>query len=227
MKKITATLLGTLIASSAALAQTNQVLSRNAVGYVKINVPASNSLALVSNPFVALDEGSARITNVFASLVNNSTVSVWNEASQSYLNYAKNSRGGWVGTGVTTVQFARADAAFIRSAGTSTVFFMGEVPDSTTAPTTTQSRAAGITMLGNPYPVEVAVTNSSIGLSLPAGGTISIWNSVSNKYDNFAKNSRGAWVGTITATIKPGDGLVIRATNATANFSTTKPYNWP
>lgn len=229
MKKITAILLGTLIASSAALAQTNQVLSRNAVGYIKVGVGTLNSLTLVSNPFFPMDASGDLVTNVFAALANSSSVAIWNEGSQSYNTFSKSSRGSWTGTGVSTARFFRADGAFVRSGGTSTVFFMGEVPDSTTAPTTTQSRAQGLTMLGNPYPVEVLLTNSTFGTSLPNGGSISLWNPSTTSYTTFSKSTRGSWTGTgvSTATIKPGEGVFIRATNTAQNLSTAKPYNWP
>jgi len=229
MRKITAILLGTLIASSAALAQTNQVLSKNAVGYIKVSIGGPNSLHLVSNPFVSLDANGDLITNVFGSVANSSSVAVWNESSQSYNTYSKSSRGAWLGTGISTARFSRADGAFIRSGGTATVFFMGEVPDTTTAPTTVQSRVQGITMLGFPYPVEVVLTNSSFGLGLPNGGAISLWNPATTSYNTFSKSTRGAWLGTgiSTASIKPGEAIVIRATNATANISTVKPYSWP
>ena len=228
MKKVTAILLGALIVSSAALAQTNQVLSKNAVGYIKISLPASNRLALVSNPFVPLGASDNLITNLFAPIANNTTISIWNENTLVYDNYSRNNRGSWVGTGVTTARFNRADAAFIRSSATGTIFFMGEVPDATTAPTSTQTRINGITMFGYPYPVEVLVTNSPVGLNLPNGGSISLWNSASNSYEVVSKNTRGSWVGAVGKTIAPGAGMVVRVTNnPSAVITTTKPYTWP
>lgn len=226
MKKITAILMGTLMATSAVFAQSN-VLSRNAVGYIKIPVGPTGSLHLVSNPFVPLDASGDLLTNMFAAIANSSQVAIWDEGSQSYKTYGKSNRGSWLGSGFATVRVARADGVFIRSAATSTVYFMGEVPDRFTAPTTTQSRATGITMLGNPYPVEEKLTNTAMGLALPAFGQISLWNPATTSYTTYGKSSRGSWIGTITNTIKPGEAVVIRSTNTPANWAQGKPYTWP
>ena len=227
MKKATAIILGTLIASSAALAQTN-VLSRNAVGYIKVPV-VSNKLYLVSNPFVPLDPTGDIVTNMLAAVPNGTIISVWNEGSQGYLSYTKSGRGAW-DSAATTSRIARADAFFIRmpSAGTSTVFFMGEVPDRFTAPTTTQSRVSGLTMLGFPYPVETAFTGTPMAIAAPNGSIISVWDSDTQGYVSYTKSGRGAWdSGAASAVVKPGQGFVINSSAAANNWNTAKPYTWP
>ena len=226
MKKATAIILGTLIASSAALAQTN-VLSRNAVGYIKVPVE-SNKLYLVSNPFVPLDASGDVVTNMLAAVPNSTVVSVWDEASQAYINYSRSARGAWSAN--ATSRIARSDAFFIRmpSVGTSTIFLMGEVPDRFTAPTTTQSRVSGITMLGFPYPVQTSFTGTPMAISAPNSSVISIWDPNLNTYVNYSKSARGAWdAGAQAAVVQPGQGFVIRSTAAGGNFSTVKPYTWP
>ncbi|HMP35771.1 MAG TPA: hypothetical protein PKC67_15655 [Kiritimatiellia bacterium] len=229
MKKITALLLGSLIASSAAFAQTNAVLSRNAVGYIKIPLE-SNKLYLVSNPFVNLSAGPQLVSNVFASVPGGTTISVWNEANQTYDNYLRNSRGVWSGA-ATTAQLSRADGIFIRMPATNApvdLFFMGEVPDRFTAPSNLLQRVPGIAMVGYPYPVTMRLTNTVMAQSLPNGSTVSIWVPGANTYTNYLKNLRGAWVGdALTADLTPGQGLVIRATNAANSWFETKPYTWP
>lgn len=230
MKKLTAILLGTLIASSAALAQTNQVLSRNAVGYVKVNLQ-SNKLYLVTNPFVNLDGvGDPRLTNVFSAIPNGGTVSIWNEASVAYDNYSKSTRGTWSAPSLTAV-VKRADGVFLRMPTTNSpvdLFLMGEVPDRFTAPSSFVARVPGITMVGLPYPVTIRLTNTVTAQQLPNGGTISIWNPDTAQYINYAKSSRGTWnAEALTANVNPGQGLVIRATNAASSWFETKPYTWP
>ncbi|HMO52786.1 MAG TPA: hypothetical protein PKE26_16770 [Kiritimatiellia bacterium] len=227
MKKATAIILGTLIASSAALAQTN-VLSRNAVGYIKVPVE-SNKLYLVSNPFVPLDPTGDIVTNMLAAVPNGTTISVWDEGSQGYISYSKSARGAW-GANATTSRIARADAFFIKmpAAGTATVFFMGEVPDRFTAPTTTQSRVSGLTMLGFPYPVQTSFTGTPMAISAPNGSVISFWDSATQGYVSYSKSARGAWdAGAQAAVASPGQGFVIKSTAAGNSWSTTKPYTWP
>jgi len=230
MKKLTAILLGTLIASSAALAQTNQVLSRNAVGYVKVNLQ-SNKLYLVTNPFVNLDgAGDPRLTNVFSAVPNGTTVSVWNEGDTAYDNYTRSTRGTWLGA-APTATVKRADGIFIRTPLTNApvdLFLMGEVPDRFTAPSSFVSRVPGITMVGLPYPVTIKLTNTVLAQQVPNGSTISIWNPATTAYVNYTKSTRGTWLGDgPNAELLPGQGLVIRATNAANSWYETKPYTWP
>jgi len=230
MKKLTAILLGTLIASSAALAQTNQVLSRNAVGYVKVNLQ-SNKLYLVTNPFVNLDGvGDPKLTNVFSAVPAGTTISIWNEADSQYDNYGRNTRGVWLGS-AATAQVKRADGVFIRMPPTNApvdLFLMGEVPDRFTAPSSFVSRVPGITMVGLPYPVTIRLTNTVLAQQVPNGTTISVWNPATTQYVNYGKNTRGVWLGdAATADILPGQGMVIRATNTANSWYETKPYTWP
>ncbi len=224
MKKTTAILLGTLIASSAALAS-DQVLSRNAVGYIKVPLEA-NKLYLVANPFVPLDETGAVVTNMFAAVPNSTAIAHWDEASQTYISYSKNARGQWSPN--ATAVIARADALFVRMpAATGTLFFMGEVPDRFTAPTSTQHRVAGVSMLGFPYPVEVSFTGTPMAVSLPNSSSIALWDSDADAYVSFSKNARGAWdPAALVATIQPGAGLVVR-TGTPGSWETVKPYTWP
>jgi len=203
------------------------VLSRNAVGYIKINAE-SNKLYLVSNPFVSMGTNDDVVTNMFASLPNSVSVSLWNESSQAYETFTKSARGAWSANATTRID--RADAVFIRmpaNAGAD-MYFMGEVPDSTTAPSTIQSRVTGITMLGFPYPVAQPFTNTSMAIDAPNGSSVSVWDADAGSYISYTKSARGAWdAAAQAATIAPGQGFVIRSTASGSDITTDKPYDWP
>lgn len=230
MKKITALLLGSLIASSAAFAQTNAVLSRNAVGYIKIPLE-SNKLYLVSNPFVNLQAGPQLLSNVFAAVPPGTTISIWNEVDQAYQVYLRNTRGVWSGAAATAT-VARADGVFIDTPATNPpvdMFLMGEVPDRFTAPSNFVQRTPGITMIGHPYPVSVLLTSTVMAATVPANTVISVWDPAINNYNIYLKNNRGAWVGSaLTAVLQPGQGLVINSTSTLGQtWWERKPYTWP
>ncbi|MCO5061095.1 MAG: hypothetical protein M9963_03685 [Kiritimatiellae bacterium] len=55
MKSKLAVLVGALLLAGSAYAQTNQVLSVNAVGYVKVDLIATNKLHLLANNFEPLN----------------------------------------------------------------------------------------------------------------------------------------------------------------------------
>jgi len=230
MKKITALLLGSLIASSAAFAQTNAVLSRNAVGYIKIPLE-SNKLYLVSNPFVNLQAGPQLLTNIFAAVPPSTIVSVWNEATQTYNDYQRNARGVWNATALTAT-VSRADGIFIDTPATNApvdLFLMGEVPDRFTAPSNFMQRVPGLSMIGNPYPVSIALTSTVMAAAVPNGTIISVWDPVANNYIDYQKNLRGVWgASAIGAMLQPGQGIIISSTSTLGQtWYETKPYTWP
>jgi len=223
MKKTTAILLGTLIASSAVFAQSN-VLSRNAVGYIKRTVPAGG-LDLVSIPFESMDGSGNTINSSFSGLQDGSRVSLWDAGAQSYKTFQK-SKGSWGTPGTNVV--LRGEALFLRApAGSSQeVYLMGEVPDSTTAPSTTVSVVSGLNMVGSGYPVSTAWTGTTLSASLPDGSRVSVWDGSSYVTIQKAKGSWGASGNSLV--IEPGDGVFIRSqSGSTIDWNQTKPYNWP
>lgn len=225
MKKITAILLGTLIVSSAALANTNQVLSKNAVGYVKRTVPGGG-LDLMTVPFVNLSQVNNTVSNTFPSATDGTQISLWSQGSQTYRTFIK-AKGTWGNPGTNVL--ARGDAVFFRSPSASTqeVFIMGEVPDSATAPTTTVTVISGLNAVGLGYPVSTSWTGTTLAASLPDGSQISVWNGSAYTTIIKAKGSWGASGNSLV--IDPGDGFFVRSPVGapTINWNQTKPYTWP
>jgi len=228
-----------LIIASAAYAQTNQVLSRNAVGYVKVEM-RTNSYYLVRNDFVSL-AGPSAVSNVFGLQVPQGTQLIrWNEASQSYLSTLTRGATSWGPGGTNLV--SRGDAVWVRIPafnGTTVtqslynVFFMGEVPDALTAPTSTVTFINGYNLVGYPYPVDTLWTNTAIAQSLPGGTTLIMWNATNQSYSaNINKSTTPgsqSWgpVGN-ALTLKPGQGFFINLkTNIIVNAAQAKPYSWP
>jgi len=224
MKKTTAILLGTLIASSAALAQSN-VLSRNAVGYIKRTVPAGG-LDLMTVPFENMSGSENTVSSTFSTLVDGSQVSVWNAESQKYQTFQK-AKGSWGNPGTNVL--ARGGALFVRSPLVSTqeVYLMGEVPDAATAPTTTVNVVSGLNLLGSGYPVSTSWTGTTLAATLPDGSQVSIWDGSSYVTIQKAKGNWGAAGNSLV--IEPGAGFFVRSPVGapTINWSESKPYQWP
>lgn len=225
MKKITAILLGTLIASSAALAQTNQVLSRNAVGYVKRTVNASQ-IDFFTMPFNSLAPGGNAISNVVPEAANSTQVIVWDPSIQNYVTYAR-AKGAWGAVGSNVL--ARGQSFFIRSpAGTNQTFFlMGEVPDRFNALTTTVSIVQGISAVSVAYPVDTLWTSTTAAATLANADQLIVWDTGITNYITYAK-SKGAWSAATNLVIRPGQGAFIRKFGVGVTpWVQTKPYTWP
>lgn len=230
MKKLLVAALGLAVATSA-FAQTNQVLSRNAVGYIKTTTEPSK-LYLLSAPFVNIADGTDNhsLTNLLAGVPNGTVVSAWDDTAQGYINYSKSGRGVW-GASAQTSKVARGSALFVRipaGAGTNDLYIMGEVPDATTAPTTTQARVSGLSFKGYPYPVGVSFTGTAFAVTAPNGTVVSLWDSTSQGYINYSKSGRGVWgANAQTSTVAAGQGMIIRSSAAGNNWTEAKPYTWP
>ncbi len=222
MKKTTAILLGTLIASSAAFAQSN-VLSRNAVGYIKHSF--GSGFSVIQNTFESMGAPIA-ISNTFATLPNSSKIHLWN--GSSYQTITKNFLG-WGAAGSNTLD--RGSAVWVElplSVGTNLydVYIMGEVPDSTTAPITEVGATPGFNFVGFPYPVATAWSNTSFAAASPNSSKLHVWNG--SGYQTFTKNFLG-WGAGAAYVLEPGQGFWLEwpSSAVSTNLNVTKPYEWP
>jgi len=248
MKKLTAILLGTLIASSAALAQTNQVLSRNAVGYVKATAPATNGLTLLRIPFFSFG---TNITQVMGGAMHGAAfpaqadqILKWRAGTnQSYVTYFKHNTGQWR---KTTEAFESPDTlepgesfwVLNRRVTNQFVYLMGEVPDQFSAPTFPVDIDPGLQLISYSYPIAIAITNlglhtNAIKAAFPANADqIQMWVATSQTYRTYYAHST-AWRRTTesvatTDIVEPGEGMWYLRRGATSTiWNQTKPYTWP
>lgn len=230
MKKILIALAAIAIGSQVAEAQlTNQVLSRNAVGYIKTTLQ-TNKLYLLRNDFVGLQAPLAISNAIGNQLPLNTEVLLYNEGTQVYRPAIIYGAFGW-GLGGTN-QLVRGQAFFIRMPAAAAsnqyqLFMMGEVPDTITAPTTTYNVATGLNMDGYPYPAQARWTNTQYSKSLAINAEILTWNVTNQTYNPAVIKGVFGWGASGNAlVIQPGQGFFIRSTNA-VSFGEAKPYTWP
>lgn len=232
MKTKLALILGAALLAGSAFAQTNQVLSKNAVGYVKVDLIASNKLHLIRNDFEPLGAPIA-ISNALASMPNGSQVILWDSQGQAYYPpIGKSQFGGWGASGSNVLP--RGSAFYLRTPATATnvatfpLYIMGEVPDEVTAPTTPRSVVIGLQLVGHTYPVETFWTNTALAQSLPIGSQIYTWNVGTQQYAApIGKSQFGGWGAQGNALIvTPGQGFIVRSTNS-FGYAEVKPYTWP
>lgn len=225
MKKIVIAALALGLVGSAAFAQTNSVLSRNAVGYVKVDAVRSN-LTFIAHNFIDINGGPVTVTNLLGTQVPvGTTVTIWDPAVQQYRSESRNVVG-W-NPGTNRLNAGRGFWLRIPNGAASNsyaIYLMGEVPDKTTLPTSTVSIVSGLNMTGYPFPVATHWTNTTLAKSAPVGATVVFWNPVSQAYNSAARNVVG-W-NPSTNRVFPGQGFWFRTTIAT-NWTEVKPYTWP
>lgn len=245
MKKLLLMVLAVTMVSSLAFGQT-QVLSRNAVGYVKVDA-WSNGFTFASVPFNAF---SNTVPGVMGSqLVGNNSpgfadqLMKWSPSNQQYITYYKRASGEWrkVGeTNATTDTLSPGEAFFIRNRRSTnqTVYLMGEVPDSRSAITTTVFGLPGFQMVSYSYPVEMSITNLTLfstaikNASPGFADQIIKWDPVSQAYIKYYARSTG-WrkvgeTNTTSDTLAPSEGFFYLRRGLTSfTWTENKPYTWP
>jgi hypothetical protein len=227
MKRAVALAMGIALVSAASFAQTNQVLSRNAVGYVRINTVRSNFHYLAHN-FLNISGGPTTVTNLIGNQVpNGSAVFLWNKAAQAYI--AENLIfSGW---SPGTNRITPGQGMWLRIAPTGpsnnyTVFFLGEVPDRFTQPTSTVQIVQSFNMVGFPYPIDVAFTNTELAKKAVSGDAAFFWTPQTQSYRPENRIFSGWTPG--TNVVHPGEGFWFRKNSAgTTNWIEAKPYTWP
>ncbi len=225
MKKIVVAMLGVATAATMAFGQTNQVLSRNAVGYIKLNIDKGD-FAMIQNPFINLAGSDYTVTNLFGDqLPSGSSVFIWDEAGQTYVSENKGFGGWFPGTNVLDPGngfFLTIGAA--APSNNYSIFMMGEVPDRFTQPTGTVPYVNGFSMVGYPFPVTTEVTNTTLAANLPSGSTVFLWDQAGQTYVSENKGFGGWFPG--TNVLNPGAAFFLSTTVST-NWVEPKPYTWP
>jgi len=216
-----------VIVAAAALAlfcyaQTNQVLSRNAVGYVKVTCPRGG-LVLVRMDFESLDGSDLHAEDVFGDQLPIGTkIYKWDPTLASYVMDNK-TFAGWG----TNIVFERGMGFWISvpdSAASNEyeVYMMGEVPDRFTAPTSTVNISSGLTLVGYAYPTDILWTNTTLAKQAQIGDKLYYWDGT-----NYVLNNKtfAGWADP-NLVITPGMGFWFKTSNDT-NWLESKPYTWP
>lgn len=212
----------------AALAQ--EVLSQNAVGYIKKTVPAAGGMTVISHPLESLETANLIFTNtsVAAEMPRGSIVYFW--GGLSWEPGTKSTKTGvWGGSAVgKTVE--PGEAFFLKTPATQlvdvVVTIAGEVPDSPTLQRLITG-LSNLTIAGNPYPVDVVFTNTSLASNLARGAVAYFWTGTA--WDPATKSTKtGAWGGAaVGKTVTAGEGFFVRNPSNNLTWVVDKPYSWP
>ena len=209
-------------------AQTTQVVSRNAVGYVKIEAP-KGEFAMLRNDFLPVDGAEPTVVTVLGQQVPvNTKVYIWDPISSGYLietrvpfgsgwspatNVLDTGRGFWLQVPATA------------PSNTYTVFMMGEVPDRFTQPTSTvQVAGSTFSQIGYPYPVTMAWTNTALAAAGAVNDKVYFWNGAG--YDIITKSPFGGWQPP-DVEFQPGDAFWYANGGGEITWNEPKPYDWP
>lgn len=232
MKRLIGVAAGLAMIAGLATAQTN-VLSQNAVGYVKITVespPTASALYLLSTQWLQIDGTTNTIAKVLGDQLPNLTqVFTWNgtgyNAPSTYFN------GNFVPPGTGDTAINPADGFWIQippNTPSTDIFLLGEVPGANNGfDSNVVQNLGGIQLVSNPYPVNTTWTNIDLAVQLPNLSQLFVYDGGFGTPST--KLPTGAW--NASPDIDVGEGFFVAVgaggTGNLAEWVETKPYTWP
>ena len=225
-------MVGALAASVvAASAQgSGEVLSANAVGYIKKTLPAGGDLVAMSIPLNSMTETDIVFgrTSVSQEAPVGATVSFWDEGAQVWIGGLKSTKG-WAAAQSNKV-VAPGEGFFLKGALTAVdpfdVTITGEVPaDTTLSRSIVGGSSLGI--LANPYPVDFKFGESDLAQQASVGSTVSFWDEVNQVWVGGLKSTKGWAAAQSNKVVAAGESFFLREVGSAATWDAAKPYTWP
>ena len=220
-------IVGALAASVIAASAQTEVLSGNAVGYVKVDI--ASQLTMINVPFDDMSDVPVMFTNAIGTQVSGlgATLYAWN--GLSWDSYSWKTRGGWSDAAGLILEPGKA--YFLQRpdswSGTSNITLTGEVPMATNTARTVTG-AGNLNTISFSYPVSIPFTNTFLAVNGGGlGATLYAWNGLS--WDSYSWKTRGGWADAAAVNMEPGLGYFFKAADAGAGFtwSQVRPYTWP
>ena len=224
MKKILlASALVLAIAVSAAVAQ--EVLSQNAVGYIKVPTFAGKFIS-VAQPLNNMGKVENKFgeTSIAQELPQGSIVSFWDPVNQNWGGGGKSLKGWQAGDSNRVI--AAGEGFFIKSPQDGEVTITGEVPDEPSLDRVIPGNKA-FGSLANPYPVDFKFGESDTAKNATQGSIVYFWSVDSQNWGGGTKGGKG-WAGAESNRIvAAGEGFFLKEAEGVTTITTVKPYTWP
>lgn len=235
MKKTLILMAGALIAS-VVVASAQEVLSANAVGYIKKTLPASGKLIALSIPLNNMTEASNVFgrTSVAAEAPVGTWVYFWDPTLQVWNGGAKSAAGGgrWAAAQSNKV-IASGEAFFMKGAATNTVSaeitITGEVPEDTSLARALPGSGA-LGTVANPFPVDFKFGSSTLALNATPGSWVYFWDEALQVWNGGAKSSAGGgrWAAAQSnRVVLAAEGFFLKEAGTVVSWTNAKPYTWP
>lgn len=217
------------VAVVAATAQT-EVLSANAVGYIKKTLPAGGGWVAMSIPLDSMTNSSLVFgeTSVASEAPVNAEVAFWDPTGQSWIGGAKSGKGwgpaeaGYVlepGEGF----FLKGDPAAVSDAE---VTITGEVPSAAELDRAIPGSSAFGT-LANPFPVDFTFGTSAFASNASVDSEVAFWDVDAQSWIGGAKSGKGWGPAEAGYVVEAGEGFFMKEFGGAANWTMDKPYTWP
>ena len=220
---------GALVASVVA-ASAQEVLSANAVGYIKKTMPASGGMVMVNIPLDSMTEASNVFgrTSIAQEAPQGSTVYFWDTVMQQWAPGSKGSKG-WAGAQSNRVVLA-GEGFFLKGSNAAPaavdVTITGEVPDANPIVRAIPGSGAYGT-LANAYPVDMNFGESDVAKNASQNSIVYFWNESLQQWDAGNKGIKGWQPAQSNKVVTAGEGFFLKEVGTVTTWTNTKPYTWP
>ena len=221
---------GALVVSVVAASAQSEVLSANAVGYIKINLPAGGKLVAASIPLDSMTETQIVFgrTSLANEMPQGSQVFFWDEVHQGWSGGGKSAKGWSAGQSNRVVKpgecfFIQGNPAAVADVE---VTITGEVPADATIQRTLLGGNA-LATVGNPYPVDFKFGDSQLAIDAPQASQVSFWDMDHQGWSGGQKSGKGWSGGESNKVVQAGEGFFLRQVGAAGSWVAVKPYTWP
>lgn len=211
--KWTCTLLSLLLAAHAVVGQQSQVISRNAVGLVKVTIPPVGGYNLIAVGFASAAGGHLTLLDVFGTnqliksdvFQDTDKIHLWTPERQALVVYAQKPSGqfyrqaDWSSGSPTNPVIPGGRAMWLQSPAAAvaarTICIVGQVVTSNVA---TNTMLTGYQCIGSSFSSEIVLTNNNwladgaTGSNIKAkADQIMVWNGAD--YDRYGLATDGRW----------------------------------
>ncbi len=217
------------VAVVAASAQT-EVLSANAVGYIKKTLPAGGKLVAMSIPLDSMTNTSLVFgeTSVASEAPVGAEVAFWDVVNQGWVAGGKSTKGWGPAQAAKVLQpgegfFLKGDPAAVSEVE---VTITGEVPDAATLPRAIPGGNA-LGTLANPYTTYFPFGTSAFASNASVGAEVAFWDVENQGWVAGGKSTKGWGPAQAGYVVQAGEGFFIREVAVVPTGAWTSPTRGP
>lgn len=224
-------MVGALLASVVA-ASAQEVLSDNAVGYIKKTLPANGKFIMVGIPLNSMTETDIVFgrTSIAQEAPVNSVVYFWDVVEQRWASGNKTSKG-WGSVQSNKVVLA-GEGFFLQGPPATNynvdVTITGEVPDDDPIVRAIPGSAAFGTV-ANAYPVDFKFGESDLAKNASVNSVVYFWDETATpqQWTSGNKTSKGWGSVQSNRVVLAGEGFFLQEAAGVTIWTNVKPYTWP
>lgn len=230
MKKALWIVMAAALAVAVVAASAQEVLSANAVGYIKKTLPPGGDLVAMSIPLDSMTNTSLVFgeTSVASEAPEGAFVYFWDTTLQTWIGGQKSGKG-W-GPAEAGYVLQPGEGFFLQgdpvAAADVEVTITGEVPADATLPRAIPGGNA-LGTLANPYPVDFTFGDSDVAVNASEGSFVYFWDVGLQTWIGGQKSGKGWGPAESAYEVQAGEGFFLQESGSVNQWEETKPYTWP